>query len=78
MLKRKNIDLLFIIILTIFLFDVFKLTPLSRLVTYLLFGISTFGHILFFRKKKWFPKKIKTWYYFGLIAMSVSSPVGLS
>ena len=76
MLKRRNIDLLFIIILTILLFDVFKLTPLSRAVTYLLFGISTFGHILFFIKKKWFPKKIKNWYYFGLTAMSISMLMG--
>lgn len=76
MLKRKNLYLLLISILIILLFNVFKLTPLSKISTYLSFAISSFGHILFYRKKHLFPKKIKYWYYLGLTTMFISMIVG--
>lgn len=54
------------------IFDVFKYTPLDRLVAYLLVGLSTIGHFIFLVKYKMFSKSIKNWYYIGIIAMIIS------
>ena len=54
------------------IFDVFKYTPLDRLVNYLFIGLSTMGHFIFLVKYKMFSKSIRNWYYIGIIAMIIS------
>jgi|TARA_B110000908_G_scaffold172741_1_gene242604 hypothetical protein len=58
------------------LFNVFKLTPLSRIATYLLVVLSTIGHFIFILKPKMFSKSIKFWYYIGIVTMLISMTTG--
>lgn len=76
MIKKSTVAIIVIIILIMMLFNVFKLTPLSRIVSYLLLISSTIGHLIFIIKPRMFSKNIKYWYYIGLTTMLVSMVTG--
>jgi hypothetical protein len=51
---------------------VFDLTPLSRIVSYLLLVVSTIGHLFFFKYHRFFSKSFRFWYSMGLALMVLS------
>lgn len=51
---------------------VFELTPLSRIVTYILLVISTIGHVIFMRNKNSFSSSFIFWYAIGISLMGLS------
>jgi len=58
------------------LFNVFRYTPLSKISTYLLLGLSTIGHLIFISKPSIFSKNLKTWYFIGIVTMLISMTSG--
>lgn len=58
------------------LFNVFRYTPLGKISTYLLFGLSTIGHLIFISKPNIFSKNLKTWYFIGVLSMLISMASG--
>ena len=72
MIKKKKIILFLLIIISIVIFDVFRLTPFAKLVSYSSLILSTIGHFIFFLKPQFFPKTFKFWYNLGLLTMIIS------
>lgn len=72
MVNKKKWVLLILVLLIICVFGFFSLTPLARLSIYFLLVLSTIGHFLFFRYRKFISKKVKFWYWIGLFMMFIS------
>ncbi|WP_422081503.1 O-antigen ligase family protein [Ulvibacterium sp.] len=72
MINKKKWVFFVLIILTILILDVFNLTPLARLVSYTLVGLSTIGHYFFITDLKIFPKRLRFWYLVAILLMLTS------
>lgn len=75
-MKKKSFYLLILLFTSIFIFDVFKLTPLDRYGTYISLLLATIGHVHFFRRIKYTSKVIKIWYFIFLGLMLISMVCG--
>lgn len=72
MISKKKIVIILILICLTSVFGTFNNTPINRWMSFLMLPLSTYGHILFFVKKKRIPKLIKNWYLIGLLIIIVS------
>jgi len=66
MIKTKKWILAILLVITLVMLNVFNLTPATSIVTILLLGFSTTGHLLVLKEPKLFSKEVKFWYYIGL------------
>lgn len=72
MISKKKIVIILILICLTSVFGTFNNTPINRWMSFLMLPLSTYGHILFFVKKKRIPRFTKNWYLIGLLIMIVS------
>tara|TARA_R110001583_G_C5620893_1_gene406253 strand:+ start:269 stop:1495 length:1227 start_codon:yes stop_codon:yes gene_type:complete len=72
MISRKKWVLAILLLITILFLNVFSLTPLAIIISYLTLAVSTIGHFVFLLESKKIPKPVKTWYFIGLLLMCIS------
>ena len=72
MINKKKFILVFLLLITFVILNVFNLTPLARLSTYLAVVLSTVGHILFISKGEIYPKQFRSWYILSIFLMLLS------